>query len=145
MVILGVEDLADGIGHGALLAGLEVLTLAEKLHIHALGAAGLPKAEGIDMVGVVAGDLHVAGHGQDPGIVLMHDHELSAVPLGADGAAEVDLLRVLGPGQQPCAAYIQPVVGQLHLLALHDLLLKNTQLIADGVAGGGDVQGGHAV
>ena len=55
------------------------------------------------------------------------------------------LLRLLRTGQQPCAAYILPVVRQLHLLAFHDLLLEKTQLIADGIPRGGDLQRGHAV
>ena len=64
VVVLGVEHLGDGLGHGPLLGGLEVLALGEELHVHGLGAAGVPQAQGVDMVGVVAGDLHVAGHGQ---------------------------------------------------------------------------------
>ena len=58
-------------------------------------------------------------------------------------AAEVDFLSVLRAGGEPRAAQVLPVVGQLHLLAVYDLLLEDTKLIADGVAGGGDLQGGH--
>jgi len=97
------------------------------------------------MVGVVTGDLHVAGHRQHAGIVLVHHHQVAVVPAGADGAAEVDLLCLLGLGQQPRVAQRLPVIGQLHLLALHDLLLEQAQLVADGVAGGRNLQRGHAV
>ena len=145
MVILRIQDLADGIGHGALLTGLEVLSPAEKLHIHRFGASGLPEPEGVHMVGVIAGDLHVAGYRQHTGIVLVDYHQLPAVPLGADSAAKMHLLRLLRAGHKPCAAHILPVIRQLHLLALHDLLLENTQLIADGVARGRNFQSGHAV
>ena len=41
--------------------------------------------------------------------------------------------------------YMSPVVGELQLLAVHDLLLEDAQLVADGVAVGGDLQGGQAV
>ena len=145
MVVLRIEHLADGIGHGALLRRVEVLTLAEQLHVDGLGAAGLPQPQGVDVVGVVAGDLHVAGDGQDTGVVLVDHHKMAVVPAGADRAAEVDLLRLLELGQQPGVAQLHPVVGQLHLLALHDLLLEDAQLVADGITGGWDLQGGHAV
>ena len=57
----------------------------------------------------------------------------------------MDGLSLVGLGQQPSGANTLPVIRQLHLLTFHDLLLKNTQLIADGIAGGGDVQRGHGV
>ena len=75
----------------------------------------------------------------------MHHHQVAVVPPGADLAAEVDLLRLLRLGHEPRIAQILPIVGQLHLLAVHDLLLEDTQLVADGIAGGGDLQGGHGV
>ena len=145
MVILGVEHLTDGVRHGPLLRRLQVLPLTEQLHVDGLGAAGLPQPQGVDVVGVVAGDLHVAGHGHDAGVVLVDDHQVAVVPAGADFAAEVYLLGLLQLGQQPRIAQLHPVVRQLHLLALHDLLLEDAQLVADGIAGGGDIQRGHAV
>ena len=145
VIVLGIEDLADGISHGALLAGLEVLAPAEQLHVHGLWAAGLPQPQGIDMVGLIAGNLHITGHSQNSCVVLVDHHQLAAVPLGTNGAAKVDLLRLLGPRQQPRAADVLPIVRQLHLLALHDLLLEYAQLVADGVARGRDIQCGHTV
>ena len=145
VVVLRIEYLTDGVRHGALLGGVEVLPLAEELHVDGLGAPRLPQAQGVHVVGVVTGDLHVAGDRQHAGVVLVHHHQMSVVPAGADLAAEVDLLRLLQLGQQPRIAQLHPVVRQLHLLSLHDLLLEDTQLIADGIAGGGDLQRGHAV
>ena len=145
VIVLGIQHLGDHVGHGPLLAGAEILALGEQLHVDGLGGLGVPQPQGVHVVGVIARDLHVAGHRQHAGIVLMHHHQVAVVPAGADGAAEVDLLRLLGLGQQPRVAQGLPVVGQLHLLALHDLLLEKAQLIADGVAGGGDLQGGHTV
>ena len=67
------------------------------------------------------------------------------VPLLLDLAAEVDGLGLVYLGDEPGVAQAQPVVGQLHLLPVHNLLLENAQLVADGVAPGGYVQGGHGV
>ena len=75
----------------------------------------------------------------------MHHHQVSVVPAGTDGAAEMDLLRLLGLGQQPRVAQRLPVIRQLHLLALHDLLLEQAQLVADGITGRGDLQRRHTV
>ena len=97
------------------------------------------------MAGAVARHHHVAGDGQHRGGVFVDDMEVAVVPEFPEGAAEVDGLGLVGLGQQPGGAHAFPVVGQLHLLALHDLLLENTQFIADGVAGGRNVQGGHGV
>ena len=145
MVVLGIENGADGVGHGPLLVGLQILPLAEQLHVDRLGALGVPQTQGIHMVRVVPGHQHIAGDGQHPGIVLVNHHQVPVVPPGADLAAEMDLLGLLGLGHQPCIAQVQPVVGQLHLLTVHDLLLEDAQLIADGIAGGGNFQSGHAV
>ena len=60
-------------------------------------------------------------------------------------AAEADLLGLIHLGDEPGVAQAQPVVGLLHLLAVHDLLLEDAQLVADGIAGSGDLQGGHGV
>ena len=98
------------------------------------------------MLGAVAGDLHVLGHGQHhiiPGV--LYPVAAQRVPLVLHLAAEADLLGLVHLGDEPGVAQPQPVVGQLHLLAVHDLLLEDAQLVADGVACGGDLQGGHGV
>ena len=146
VVVLGVEDLGDGLGHGLLLHGLQVLAPGEEGHVQGDGALGVPQPEDVDVVGAVAGDLHVLGHGQHVAAPLV-DHGVAAVgvPHVLHGAAEADLLYLVHLGDEPGVAQAQPVVGQLHLLAVHDLLLEEAQLVADGVAGGGDLQGGHGV
>ena len=57
----------------------------------------------------------------------------------------MDLLHLVGAGDQPGVALVLPVVGELQLLAVHDALLEDAQLIADRVAEGGNLQGGQAV
>ena len=51
-----------------------------------------------------------------------------------DLAAEANLHGVILARVQPHTAHIQPVVGELHLPAVHDLLTENAELIADGIA-----------
>ena len=98
------------------------------------------------MLRAVAGDLHVLGHGQHhiiPGV--LYPVAAQRVPLVLHLAAEADLFGLVHFGDEPGVAQPQPVVGQLHLLAVHDLLLEDAQLIADGIAGGRDLQRSHGV
>ena len=146
VVVGGVDDLGDDLGHGLLLDGLQILTAAVQGHVHRSGALGVPQAQGVGVAGLVTGDLHVAGNGQNGGVT----HVLGAVvavlvPVIDDLAAEANLLGLVHLGDEPGIAQAHPVVGQLDLLAVDDLLLEQTQLIADGVAGGGDLLSGHGV
>ena len=146
VVVLGVEHLGDGLRHGLLLHRPQVLAGGEQVHIHRGGALGVPQPQQVAVLGVVAGDLHVLGHRQHRVVAgVLHPVAALVIPLVLHLAAEVDLLHLVHLGDQPGVAQAQPVVGQLHLLAVHDLLLENAQLIADGVAGGGNLQGGHGV
>ncbi len=97
------------------------------------------------MLGAVARDLHVAGHGEHLRRALGHDVQPSVVPELADRAAEEHLLRLLRLGHQPRAADVLPVVRQLDCCPVHDALAEDAQLIADGVARGGDVERGHGI
>ena len=146
VVVLGVEHLGDGLGHGLLLHRLQILAGGEQAHVHRRGALGVPQAEGVAVLGLVAGNLHVPGHGQHRVIAGVLDLVAALpVPVVLHLAAEADFLHLVHLGNEPGVAQAQPVVGQLHLLAVHDLLLEDAQLVADGVAGGGDLQGGHGV
>ena len=145
MVVVGVEDLGDDLGHGLLLHRLQVLAPGVEGHVHRQGALGVPQAQGVGVVGVVAGDLHVPGDGQHGGVAHVLGVVGAVLPAVDDLAAEADLLRLLHLGDEPGVAQAQPVVGQLLLLAIHNLLLEDAQLVADGVAGGGNLQGGHGV
>ena len=144
--VLGIEDLRDDVRHRLLLCRLQILSVAEELHVDGLGALRLPQAQRVDVPRVIARDHHVARHGQHAGIVLVDDHEVAVVPPGAELAAEVDLLRLLRLLQQPrVAAVVLPVVRQLKLLTVDDLLAKDAEVIADGIPRRGDLERRHAV
>ena len=146
MVVIGVEDLGDDLGHGLLLHRLEILAPGVQGHVHRDGAFGVPQAQDVGVAGLVTGDLHVPGDGQHGGIAGVLGMVVAlAVPAVLHLAAKADLLRLVHLGDEPGVAQAQPVVGQLHLLAVDDLLLEDAQLVADGIAGGGDLLGGHGV
>ncbi len=145
MIVFGIEDLSDCLGHSLFLHGLEVLAPAKEVHINRLGRAGVPEPEDVHMIRPVTGDLHIIGHGLHHGSVLVDGMQIPVGPELPDRAAEGDLLCLGGLGEQPGSAQVLPMVGELHLLALHDFLLEQTQLVADRVAGSGNLQGGHGI
>ena len=67
------------------------------------------------------------------------------VPVGSDLPAEADLHRVLIAGDKPAVRGDAPVVGDLGLTAVLELLLENAELITDGIARGLEAEGRHAV
>ena len=106
----------------------------------------LPETEGVHARVVIAGDEHIARHGDD-GLIA---HELAVIvaeliPVRLDAAAEADLHRVLIARDKPALGRGAPIVGDLDLLAVFDLLAEHAELIAQAVARGGDVLRGHAV
>ena len=64
VVVIGIEHFCDDLGHGLLLHRLQVLTPGVEGHIHGDRALGVPQAQGVGVVGLVAGDLHVTWNGQ---------------------------------------------------------------------------------
>ena len=145
VVVGGVEDLGDRLGHRVLLQSAHVVAAGEGRHVKALGQLRGPEHQLVDGVGVVAGDIEVVGNGHDRGVAVLGDLELAVVVPLVDLAAEADLHGVVLLGHQPDVAHLEPVVRQLHLPAVHDLLLEDAELIADGEAGGGVAQTGQRV
>ena len=146
VVVGGVEHLGDDLGQGALLHALYVLALGEAVHIEAVGAVGLPEAQGVDLAAAEAGDEHIARDGEDGVVVLELGVAVAeVVPVLLDAAAEANLDRVLIAGDEPALGGALPVVGDLGLAAVDYPLAEHAELVAQGVAGGLDALSGHAV
>ena len=103
-----------------------------------------PEAQSVAGVHPVAEHWHIVGDadglfGGDPAHPV--GTALVAVALGvASEAHETGLLRL---DDLPGPAALQPLVGDLHLPAVADQLVEDAELVADAVAGGGDLQGGE--
>ena len=145
VLILGVKHLGDHFRHLHFFHGFHVLAFAEGTQIDALLAAGAPRAQGVDAFVVIADDGHIVGHCVDgiradgavafPAVFLVLLHM----------AAELNLAGVLGSGDFPHVAVGQPVIWQLHLLAVHHLLAEQAVLVADGRAHGGQAFAGQTI
>ena len=144
VVIVGVQDLADGLGPGCLAEGAQVVAVVKAFHIDA-GAFGLPQPQHADCLGIIAGNVHIVGDGQHRFVVDILLHQVALVPAFLQPPAELDLHRVLLVGPQPDFAARQPVIRQLGLGAVHQLLLKDAVFVQDGIAGAVVAVGGHPV
>jgi hypothetical protein len=134
MVVGGVEHLGDRLGHGVLLERADVVAAREGRHVEALGQLGAPEGELVDGLAVPAGDIHVVRDGHDGLVADLGGLELAVVDPLVHLAAEAHLDGVVLAGVQPHVAHGEPVVGEFHLPAAHDLLAEDAELIADGEA-----------
>ena len=145
VVVGGVEHLGNDLRHGVPLQGLGVIAPGEGGHIEALGGLGGPQHQGVDGLAVIPGNIHLVGHRHDGLVVQVGGPEAAVVLPGVDVSAEAHLHRLALVGHQPHVAHAQPVVGELHLPAVHDLLLEDAELIADGIARHRQIQAGGGV
>ena len=135
VIVGGIEHLGDRLRHGVLLQRAHIIAARERRHIKAVRLAGAPEDQAVDGAGIVAGDVHIVRHGGHGLIAHLRGAEFAGlVRPFVDLAAKADLHGVVLARVQPHAAHIQPVVGELHLPAVHDLLAENAELIADGIA-----------
>ena len=126
--VVGIEHPGDVLGPVLGVQGPGVILGVEGVEIQLIHRLALPQAQGADIVGAVADDGHVVGHGQH-GLVGKFD---------GDGV----VVAAVAPG----IAVVGPVVGQLPLGAgLVEALLEQAELVAQAVAAQGQVAGHGAV
>ena len=146
VIVRRIELLGDDLGHRALLHALDIVAGGEEVHVQIVRAVRLPEPQGVHTGVAVARDEHVARDGQHALIAFQLAVVVAViVPLRLHVAAEAHLDRVLVPRDEPSLGRGAPVVGDLGLPAVFDLLAENAQLVAQGVARGGNVLRGKAV
>ncbi len=144
VVVLGIEDLGDDVGHGLLLHCPHIVAAAEEVHVE-LVVLRLPYPKQAYAPAVLAGHVKVIGHGGDGGIVLMLHGVVLLVPLLLDMSVKVHLHGVVGHRLHPYRPPRQPEVRQLRLPAVHQLLLEKAVFVPQRVAHGRIPLGGKAV
>ena len=145
VVVLGVEDLADDLGHGVLLHSLDVFALVEEVHVDAVGLVGAPEAQQVDGPAVLARDQHVVGHRPHHRAVGLLDMVVGPVPPFLDMPVKLHVHGRVVPRLQPDAAAGQPELGHLGLPTLHQLLAEDAVVVLDAVAHGRVTAGRQAV
>ncbi len=144
MVVRGVEDLADGLGHCLLLDRTDVVALVEQAHVEARSVR-FPQTKDGDALAVFAGDVHVIGDRDDRSGVRHLRGVVTILPAALDVATELDVEGLIGFRGEPYIAAGKPEVRKFGLPAVDDLLLEDAVLIKDAIAHGGVTAGGKAI
>ena len=145
VVVFGVEDVGDGFRQFLFLRRLHIVAVVEVAQVNALRGAGAPQAQTVDGGGVIAHQRHVVGNSLDRVVADVTEHRAAVLVAHFDVTVEVHFAGILHYGHFPHVAVAQPVVRQLDLLTVHNLLAEQTVFIADGAAHRGQVKGRQRV
>ena len=95
----------------------------------------VPEAQVVDRVVVIAYHRHIIGHSHDGGGVLIYKLQFPIAQILHVGIAEeLDINGLISLAILPGKAILQPVVGNLSLLAINNLLLEEPELIMKAAA-----------
>ena len=135
MVIVGVKHLHDISCQILLLHRLLVVALVKGIELEALDRLRIPDAQCVHNAVAVAHDGEVKRN-RLHGLIALLEEVISAIFIRAHIyiTAKLDDLCVLGAAQLKRIAVLQPVVGNLHLIAVADLLLEHTVTVTDAAA-----------
>ena len=107
---------------------------------------GVPQAQRIDRIVAEADDRHVVRNSHDRHVVFVYKREAAVLLLLHVGIAiELDVDRLICLAILPLEAVAEPIVRNLDLVALDDLLLEESVLVAYAAAVTGKPQRGHRV
>ena len=134
MVIVRIEDLDDVARHILILYGCLVVSLIELLETEGLLRLGIPYTERIDDMITIADHRCIVRNRDDGLIALLNELQLAVFVTCLHPAAELDFLLKLRTTKLERVTVSQPVVRHLTLVAILDLLLEHTILVADATA-----------
>ena len=146
MVVVGVKHVYQQLGQVLFLYSFLVVSLIEGVQTEGIHRLGIPDTQGVYHVISIAYDGQVIGDRAHALVSLLHEMSLALfIHLYVHISAEFDDLRVLGAAQLKGIAVFQPVVGNLDLIALLNLLLEHTVMVADSAAVGRIAQGSQRI
>ena len=134
LLVVRIQHLGEVLAGHLLVDRAVVVAAIEGAEVEGLGRLGLPQAQRVGRVDVVAEDGRVVGNAVDD--AARHPARALAAEFVVPDfgvAAELHLAAPLGPRDLPGIAVAQPLVGLLHLPAVDDLLLEDAELVADAV------------
>ena len=145
VVVVRIQDLSDGAGQVLLLHGSLVIALVEGIQAEGVHGLGIPHAQGVDQAVAVAHDGQVVGDGPDALVAGLVESRTAVLNAGLDVAAETDLAGILVALDLKGVAVLQPLVRDLDLVAVDDLLLEHAVMVADAAAVGRIAQRGQGI
>ena len=134
VVIVRIEDLDDIARHVLVLYGCLVVSLIELLETEGLLRLSIPYTERIDDMITIADHRCIVRNRDDGLIALLNELQLAVLVMCLHPAAELDFLLKLRTTKLERVTVSQPVVRHLTLVAILDLLLEHTILVADTAA-----------
>ena len=134
--VIGIQIVGDMLHEIAVLCLLAHLLLGQAAIIREITVhLCIPQAQGVHGLVMVAHDRHIIGHSHDRHGILMHQLQGAVLHFLHVGiAVEFDIHSLVCLAVLPGKAVLQPVVRDLHLVAVNELLLEQTVLIADAAA-----------
>ncbi len=147
ILIIGIEDIADGPCQVFLLDGLLIIALIKGIQLEGLNGLRVPDTKSIDKAVAVADNGKVIGNSLDCAVAFLFVHGPAQllVVIGLDITAEMDFLGVLGSAQFERIAVLKPVVRHFLLVAVLDLLLEHAVVITDAAAVSRIIEGGQGI
>ena len=142
--VVGIQHLGERLAAHLFLNSAVVIADVEGIEVEAFGGIGTPQPQPVADVDPIAQHRHVMG---DADGVFSRDPARAVVALVIDvalgAATEAHEAGLIGLGQFPGPATLEPLVGDLHLPAIADQLVEDAELITDPVTGGRDLQAGQ--
>ena len=134
--VIRIEVARDALDEVAIVVLLAHLFLRQAAVIRKIAVdLCIPEAQRVDRVVVVADDRHVVRHCHDRHRILVDEFEAAVRHLLHVGiAVELDVDGLIRLAVLPGKAVLEPVVRDLDLVALDDLLLEQAVLVADAAA-----------
>ena len=131
MIVRRIQNLRDCLRHRVLLERPRIVSPRERRHVKPVRHRCRPERQLVCCVRVVARNVKIVRHGHHRLIAHLRGLELAVVHPLMHRSAEAHLDRVIFSRVQPHIAQSQPVVRELDLPTVDDLLLENAELIAD--------------
>ena len=136
MVVIRIQDLNDIPCQVLLLHCLLVIALVERIQLEIIDRFRVPDPQGIDKVVVVADNRDIKRNRAHGLIVLLEElvPVCFVIILHAHVTAELNLFGILRPPELKRIPVLQPVIRNLNLETILDLLLEHPETIPDAAA-----------
>ena len=139
--VVGIQHLREGFTAHLGFNGAMKIAAVEGMEIKRFGGLGPPQPQPAAAVDPIPRHRHIVGDalhhlGRHPA----HPVAALLVVPGLGAPAEAHALGLGGMDQLPGPAPLEPFVGDLDLPAAFDQLVKDAELVANAVAGGGNLQ-----
>ena len=135
VIVVGIQNLYDITCQVLLLYRLLVVTLVKRIQLEALYRLRIPDTQGVYNTVAIAHDGEIKRNRLN-GLIALLGKYVSAVLIGmhTDIATEFHNFRILRSAQFERITIHQPVIGNLYLITVADLLLEHTITITDTAA-----------